>query len=345
MPATLKDVALLAGVSLATASHALNGKRVKAETRERVLDAAKKLQYHRSTIGRNLIKNRSNIIGMFVLNSKKSRDMTEEISYYYAMLKGALSSVQQHDYVFNFEVIDWEDLESKNYIEKKIYSRSIDGMILVPQFMYHYSFMSILEKECFPYVIINPSIDIEPKNTVRIDNYTGAYLAADYLLKLGHKNIAFINGPKDHKDSYEREKGFLARLLESGICYNKDEIVYADFTHDGGYDAILKILKNKNKIPDAVFCSNDYMASGAMAAIYESGMEVPGDISLIGYDDTDIARCIHPKLTTIKSDVKRMGILAAERVLQLISLKGKESKLDEIVLKPNLIIRNSTAVR
>lgn len=342
MPATLKDVAALAGVSLTTASHALNGKQVNAQTREKVLEAAKKLKYHTSAIGRNLITNKSNTIGMFILNSKKSRDMTEEISYYYAMLKGALASIQQHDYVFNFEVIDWEDIEDKNFVAKKVFSRSIDGMILVPQFMYHYSFMSLLEEERFPYVIINPNFGVRPENSVRIDNFKGGYLAADHLLSLGHKDIAFINGPENHKDSYDRERGFLTRLLESGIRYDRNNIVYSDFTNDGGYNATRKILDEKSGLPGAIFCSNDYMASGAMTAICEAGMKVPEDISLVGYDDTDIARCVYPKLTTIKSAVKELGFLAAERVLELIERKDRETELHEIILEPSLVARGST---
>ncbi len=347
MSATLKDVAALAGVSLTTASHALNDKPVNEHTREKVNAAAKKLKYHTSAIGRNLITNKSNTIGMFIINSNRTTDMTEEISYYYAMLKGALSSIQQHDYVFNFEVVYWEDIDDKNFIAKKVFSRAIDGMILVPQFMYHYSFMSLLEEEKFPYVIINPSISIRPENTVRIDNYRGGYLAADYLLSLGHKDMTFINGPENHKDSYDRERGFLSRLLESGFRFDRNNIVYSDFTNEGGYAAAKELLTNAGRRPTAIFCSNDYMASGAMTAVSEAGLKVPGDMSLMGYDDTDIARCIYPGLTTMRSAVKELGFMAAERVLELVDRRGNNPEeltaLGEIVLEPTLVKRGSTA--
>jgi DNA-binding LacI/PurR family transcriptional regulator len=342
VPANLKDVAALAGVSLTTASHALNGKRVNVNTREKVLEAAKKLKYYVSTNGRNLITNKSNTIGMFVLNSAMSRDMTEGISYYYEMLKGALTCVQQQGYVFNFEVACWEDLEDKNFIEKKVFGKFIDGMIIIPQFMYHYSFLSLLEEEKFPYVIVNPNISISTKNTIAINNYKGGYLAADHLLSFGHRNIAFINGPENHRDSYDREKGFLSRLLESGIKYNRNNIIYSDFTNDGGYVAAKTLLSESDDIPSAIFCSNDYMASGAMTAIYEAGMRVPEDISLMGYDDTDIARCVYPKLTTVKCAVKELGFLAAERVLRLIRQKDDDRDLQGIVLEPSLVVRGST---
>jgi len=344
MASTLKDVATLAGVSLTTASHALNGKRVNAETKEKVLAASKKLKYHTSSIGRNLITNKSNTIGMFILNSKKNRDMTEEITYYYSMMKGALACIQQYDYVFNFEAIDWEDLEDKNFIAKKVYSRAIDGMILIPQYMYHYSFLHILEEEKFPYVIIDPNVGIHPENSVSIDNFQGGYLASDFLLSLGHRTIVFINGPEDHIDSNTREKGFLTRLLESSIQYDRKNIIYSDFTHEGGYRSIKKILAENRLHHTAIFCANDYMASGAIAALMEAGIRIPGDISVVGYDDTDIARCIYPKLTTIRTAVKEIGFLAAERVLKLIDDRAKsvQNNYQAIILSPTLIERDST---
>lgn len=342
MPATLKDVAALARVSLTTASHALNGKPVNEQTRQRVIEAAKKLKYHTSTIGRNLIKNKSNIIGMVILNSKKSRDMTEEISYYYAMIKGALASIQQHGYVFNFEVTYWEDMDVSEFIAKKVYGRSLDGIIIVPQFNYHYSFLSILQEEDFPYTIINPATPIKAQNRVIMDNYKGALIAADYIHELGHKNVAFINGPKYHFDAQQREKGFLSSLLNNGIKFNRKNLIYSDFTIEGGYESMKKILSQNNEVPTAVFCANDYMASGAMTAIYEAGFKVPDDISVIGYDDTDIARAVYPKLTTIKSAIKELGFLSAERVLELIEKKDKADESKEIILQPKLIVRGST---
>ncbi len=342
MPASLKDVAALAGVSPATASLALNGKRVNSRTREKVEEAARKLKYHTSAIGRNLIKNRSNTIGLFILNSKKSRDMTEEITYYYAMLKGALDCIRQHGFVFNFEAVDWEDMEENGFIAKKVFSRSVDGMILVPQFMYHYSFLSLLEEEGFPYVVINPSMSLRPRNSVEIDNHRGGYLAADHLLKLGHRRFAIINGPEDHKDSFSREKGFLARLLESGIKYDINNIVYSDFTHDGGYHAMKSLLEKGGSPPGAVFCSNDYMASGAMSALFEAGLRVPEDVSLVGYDDSDIAKCVYPKLTTVRSPVRELGFLAAERVLEQIEGAKGDNGFDAVLLQPEMILRGST---
>jgi DNA-binding LacI/PurR family transcriptional regulator len=344
MPSSLKDVAALAGVSITTASRALNGKGVNVHTRERILEAVKKLKYHPSAIGKNLINNKSNTIGMYILNTRKSRDMTEEISYYYAMIKGALSCIQKYDYVFNFEVLDWEDLDKHNVFAKKIYGRTIDGLILVPQFMYHYSFLNLLEEEQFPFVIIDPKVGIKPENSVSVDNYRGGCLAADHLLSLGHSRIAFINGPETHVDSQTREKGFLSRLLGSSIRFDRSEIIYSDFTNEGGYDAAKRILSDSGRIPTAIFCANDYMASGALAAISSLGLRIPDDISLMGYDDTDIARCIYPKLTTIRTSVKDIGFLAAERVLHLIASNKKQTAeaYPEIMLEPTLIVRDST---
>jgi DNA-binding LacI/PurR family transcriptional regulator len=347
VPATLKDVAALARVSLTTASHALNGKEVNEETRKRVIEAARKLKYYKSSIGRNLILNKSNTIGMFVLNSKMSKDMTEDISYYYGLIKGALASIQKHGYLFNFEVVYWEDIANSDFIDRKIYGRSLDGMILIPQFMYYYNFLSSLENEQFPYIIINPSTNIKSQSRVVFDNYKGGYLAADYLLGLGHENLAFINGPENHYDAYQREKGFFARLLEGGVKFDRKKIVYSDFTTDGGYEAMENIIRKNVELPTAVFCANDYMASGAMGAVYDEGLKVPEDISIIGYDDIDVARAVYPKLTTIRSPVKEIGFEAAERVLAMVEDRDGDTKaqLNEIIFEPALVERGSTCRR
>lgn len=342
MATKLKDVAMLANVSITTASHALNGKAVNEDTKNRVLEAAKKLNYHKSIIGRNLITNRSNTIGMFILNSKSSRDMTEEISYYYRMIMGVLSSAQRHGYLFNFEVQYWEDIKHNEFIEQKVLSRSIDGMILIPQFTYSYDFLSVLEKESFPYVIINPNTEIKPASKAIIDNFEGGYMAANYLLEIGHKDLFFINGPRNHIDSISRENGFFMKLIEDGVKFNREKITYSDFTSEGGYYAMKQVLDFCDSIPTAIFCANDYMAAGALRAIFDRGLRVPEDISLIGYDDTDIAKTVYPRLTTIAAPIKELGFIVAERVFEMIDNKIQEPALSQIVMKPELVVREST---
>lgn len=341
MATTLKDVANLAKVSLTTASHALNGKPVKEATRERVLKAADKLNYYSSKIGRNLTQNRSYTIGMIILNSRKHKDMTTKISYYYAMITGALNIIEKNGYSFDFSVKYWEDALKEGYIEKKAFSHSVDGIIFVPQFVYNYHFLPALDHEKFPYLIINPSSTVNKANTLIIDNLDGGYQAAKHLADYGHRDIVFINGPANHYDAQIREKGFTMYLLEHGIRLKRSDVIYSDFTNEGGYNAMSQLLQ-KGKIPTAVFCGNDYMAAGVMAAIYDRGLRIPQDISVVGFDNNDLAEAVYPKLTTVISPAKEAGKKAAERILALIQEKENSSSLDQIVLPTSLNVRDST---
>ncbi len=339
MPATLKDVADLAKVSLTTASHALNGKKVSEEARERVLEAAKKLHYYVNISGRNLITNKRHAISLVVLNTRHSSDFVDEISYYYELLKGAMACAQESGYTLNFESVIWENIQEDELFEKKIFGRAVDGVIVIPQFMYRCDFISMFESEKFPYVIINPGVDVNPVNRVLLDNYKGGRKAAEYLAEMGHKRILFINGPKDHVDAYYREKGFMTELLHRGIKFDRRYMVYSDFTHLGGYYTMKRILSDNAYKMTAVFCANDYMATGVMSAVHEAGLAIPKDLSVMGYDGMDISACVFPKLATISSEVRSLGYEATKRLIALIN--GQATGLSEIVLKPVLLERNS----
>lgn len=341
MTPTLKDVAKLAKVSTATASLALNGKPVNEETKKRVLEAAKKLNYVTSRVGKSLISGKSHTIGLYILNSRTNNVLTEECSFFYSLLRGVLSVTTKYGYLFNFEVGFWEDLKSNNFILEKVYSRSVDGAILIPQYVYHYGFLETLEEKGFPFVVYNPVVQLNPAKSIVIDNYKGACKAAEYLIKNGFKRIGFINGPKNHFDAVNREKGFIDTLIKYGVKIYKEYMINSTFTINGGYDSMKHIINNCANLPDAIFCCNDYMAAGAIRALDQLGYKVPEDISVIGFDDTDIARGLSPALTTLKNPMFEVGKYAAERLFELI--EEKDDKLDPIVLTPELIVRDSCA--
>ncbi|CEP69529.1 Transcription regulator HTH, LacI [Moorella glycerini] len=338
MKTTLKDVAALAGVSLATASLALNnGKGVSAETRERVLAAARKLNYVQSTIGRNLITGRSYTVGLYILNASNNPDLTGECSYFYPLLRGVWSEAEKEGYSLNFAVKLWEEIEQSNFIVQKALDQSIDGMIIIPQYNYHYSFLQELERLGFPYVIINPMICLDRGKSIALDNYLGAALATQYLIDQGFTRLGFINGPPNHHDAIIREKGFIETAARAGIKVDRDLIEYGDFTTRSGYQAMNRIL-TRGVVPEGLFCANDYMASGAMHALYDHGYLVPRDVAIIGYDDTDVASSVYPQLTTVRNPTYEIGKAAMQRLLSYI--KG-ETSLQEIIFKPELIIRES----
>jgi len=263
MNTTLKDVAALAGVSIATASLALNdGYGVNVNTKEKVVQAAHKLNYVQSSVGRNLITGKSNTIGLYILNSRNNPDLTGECSYFYSILRGVLSVAQQNGYSLSFCVKTWEEIETSNFFALRSRDRSNDGMIIIPQYNYHYSFLQDLEKYDFPYIIFNPNTTTNKSKRISLNNYLGARLATRHLINLGIDSIGFINGPENHYDAVVRERGFLEELVQGEKVKAEEKwFERGDFTTKSGYEAMERILKGGTP-PNGIFCSNDYMAAG-----------------------------------------------------------------------------------
>ncbi|WP_227767386.1 LacI family DNA-binding transcriptional regulator [Zhaonella formicivorans] len=284
-----------------------------------------------------MITGKSNTIGLYILNSQHNPDLTGECSYFYPMLRGILSVAEQRGYALNFSVKTWEEIEATNLLVQKSRDQSNDGMIIVPQYNYYYSFLQDLERGNFPYVLLNPSACPNRSKNVTLDNYHGARLATGHLIDLGHTGIGFINGPANHYDAVVREKGFVDAVMQAGVKVREGWLQYGDFTTGSGYEAMERMLQ-AGPPPEAIFCANDYMAAGAIRALYAHGYRVPDDVSVVGYDNTDIAASVFPPLTTVENPTFELGRLAMERLLQLI--EGQQG-LEEIIVQPRLVVRNS----
>ena len=336
MPASLKDVAKLANVSLTTASFALNGKPVKEETRRKVLEAAQKLHYYVNVNGRNLSTKRTHNISVVVLNENQTQDFTEQLSYYYRLLKGVMDYAQEFQYSVKFEVVSWDSLNKNDYFEKVVYGHSVDGIIVIPQYKYSCNFIRLFEEEKFPYVVINPWFEVKQEHRVMVDNYTGGLLVADYIRRKKYEKIFMIGGPKEHISTSLIEKGFLAGLLRSGIRFDVANVIYSDYTYEGGAAAMKKLLSEHDILGSVVFAANDYMATGAMAVLKELGIKIPGQTAFIGFDGMEVSKCVYPPLTTMYVDTKYLGECAAKRLLGLINDDPNRKFFREIVFTPRL---------
>lgn len=337
MPASLKDVAKFANVSLTTASFALNGKPVKAETRKRVLEAAEKLHYYVNVNGRNLSTKKTHNIAIVVLNANQDQDYTEQLSYYYRMVKGVMDHAQKNQYSVRYEVVPWDSLSKNDYFEKIVYGHSVDGIIVVPQYKYSCDFIRLFEEEQFPYVVINPWFDVPHENRILVDNYTGGLLVSDYIEQKKFDRIFMINGPKDHISSSFIEKGFLAGLLRAGIRFDISNVIYSDYTYEGGMSAMKQLIRKQDVKDSVVFGANDYMATGAMSALKEAGFQIPEEVSLIGFDGMEVSKCVYPPLTTMQVDTKYLGECAARRLLGLIDDSPQRKFFREIKLVPQML--------
>lgn len=335
---TLKDVAELAGVSTATASLALNDGKVNEKTRQRVLRVARRLNYVPNRVGRMLHTGRANTICLLFMTSTRYADIVHHTSLFYYLIEGVLAVAKEAKYSLRLEVKSHEDPDILTFFDEVVGDRSLDGIIIVPQFLTDYPFLHTLRTKNFPYVMFRPARFGSDVNYVDIENAIGARLVADLLVRLGHRKIAMINGPETNVDALERERGFIEGLASAGI--HKLVRRHGDFLIQSGFSAMNSILEELE--PDAVFCANDYMAAGAIKFLSEGGLRVPQDISVVGYDNNDICEGIVPSLTTVDHRLEELGRCLGEGLLTMI--EGGAPQFRKSIV-PLLIERRSHAPR
>jgi DNA-binding LacI/PurR family transcriptional regulator len=335
---TLKDIAELAGVSTATVSLALNGGKVNEETRVRVLSVARRLNYVANRAGRMLNTGRSGTICLLFMTSIRHADIVHHTSLFYYLVEGILEVARNAKYSLRLEVRSHEDPELLSFFGQIIGDRSLDGLVIVPQFLTDYPFLGLLQARKFPYVMFRPARFGSDVNFVDIENAAGGRMVADLLIRLGHRRIAFINGPNTHVDAMERERGFVEALAGAGISDVTKR--YGDFLIQSGFNAMKEILEEER--PEALFCANDYMAAGAIKQLSELGISVPGDISVIGYDNNDICQGIVPSLTTVDHRLEELGRCLGQGLLGLID--GTETEVRKTIM-PVLVERQSHSPR
>ncbi|MBI9106186.1 MAG: LacI family DNA-binding transcriptional regulator [Spirochaetales bacterium] len=312
--ANLKDVARLAGVSVATVSQALNGKYVNERTREKVLKCAAELKYYPNKSGRTLITGKAATIMLVVINSRGHADIVNESTFFYHIIQGILKVVEKQEHSFLFDVKNWEDADLTEYFTRRVHDRSTDGLIIIPQYVRPYDFLSALGD--FPVIFLNASDVTEQLNTVYIDNELGARLIAEHFIKSGYKNIAIIHGPEDHYDGIQRKRSFLATMKSNGIDVPEKSQIYGDYTIESGHRGAALLLETVQ--PEAIFCANDYMAAGAMRCLKERGLSIPGDVAVAGYDNVELSQAVFPQLTTIDGRMHDLGIALAENLFKVM---------------------------
>ena len=333
--ANLKDVARLAGVSVATASLALNGKSVNEKTRTTVLECAEKLHYVPNRGGQTLITGKSNTILLVIINSTKYTDLIKENAFFYDYIMGILSEVQKHNYNFHLEVKNWDDSDLLSFFRTRCMDKSSDGMIIIPQYIRPYSFLPYLKD--FPHVVLNPYITDNSMNYLMVEHEYGGYLVADLIVRKGFKRVGIIHGPQDHYDAERRRSGFMNHLHKMGISIPDSSQFFSDFTINSGYRGAEELLKKHSDL-EVVFCCNDYVAAGAMKYIKEQSLSVPGDISVIGYDNVEISQAVHPGLTTVNAKLKEVGGSLA--ILLFRQIENGEKNLHTYI-RPELILRET----
>jgi len=331
---SIKDVAEYAGVSPKTVSRVHNGERwVREEVREKVLAAIKALNYRPNAAARSLSGSRSYLLGL-VLDNPGSH-------YAGDVQLGALQRSRLRGCHLVVEPIDIKSASWKTELVASVTALRLDGVLLTPPLSDNGEVLKVLEDLDVPYVRISPDHDPDRSPFVHIDERAAAYEMTTYLLDRGHTDIGFIRGQATHSSARLRFEGFQAALAERGLAPRAEWIVDGGFQFPSGQDAARTLL-DRDERPTAIFAANDAMAFGAIVAAAKLGIAVPGELSVVGFDDAPAAQIYSPGLTTIRQPVAEMGALAVDL---LLSPPDGEGAVNDHCLAHGLIERDSVAPR
>jgi LacI family transcriptional regulator len=333
-PATIKDVARVAGVSVATVSRALNGaENVLPHTRQRILEVARELRYAPSGAARSLITRKTDTIGALL------PDLHGE--FFSELIRGIDATMRRHGYHVLVSGSHGDRGETGAML--RAMRGRVDGLIVLsPESGSH-----ILPRhfgESMPVVLLNSAVDGRRAfDLINIENYDGAFAMVRHLADLGHRRIAFIKGPDANRDASERLRGYRDAAAAISADRSPDLVQPGDFREETGYRAGQRLLALTRR-PTAIFASNDAMAVGCLCALQEAGVRVPADIALAGFDDIPIARFTAPPLTSVRVSIAELGRAAAERVLHGVRSHNRQKHL-HMTLPTELVIRDSTGAK
>jgi LacI family transcriptional regulator len=326
---TLHDVARKAKVSIKTASRVVNEEpNVADATRQRVQAAIKALGYRPNSLARSMRTNRSDTLGLIVPSIRNP--------FYPAIARGIEDVARAYGRTVIVTSADRDPARERQQIALLVGKR-VDGIILGSPVVGPRALEPALAAGV-PVVAMNPNVALPGAHVLRIGNRGAAIEMMDYLVSLGHQEIAYIDGPPSLVRSRERAEGYRAALERAGIAFRADLVEDGGFDYDLAYRAARKLLERQPR-PTCIFGGNDLMAIGAIAAALDLGLTVPGDVSVAGFDDIDLASVFRPSLTTVHQPNYEMGRQAAE-----IILNPDERRRGFVrTMETRVVVRQSTA--
>ena len=333
-PATINDIARLAEVSKKTVSRVINNSPfVKEETRKRVEAVIAEHGFTPDPQARGLAFRRSFLVGMIYDNPSPN--------YVVNMQQGVLDAVRGSGLELVVHPCNRGSGTFLDEVRGFIVRQKLFGVVMPPSVSEDDRVVAILKEADCPYVrIASVSLD-EPGCMVVTHDSRGAARAARHLAELGHRRIAFISGPDTFRSSHERGRGFAEGLAEHGLVLDPAYIRRAAYTFESGVEAATELLALPQR-PTAIFAGNDEMAIGVMKAARDAGLDVPRDLSIVGFDDLPMASRVWPNLTTVRLPIRDMGRMAAEKLTA--GLRGLDpATLAQPEVDPSLVVRDSTA--
>ena len=334
---TIYDIAKEIGVSTATVSRVLSnsGYPVKEELRKKIQDTAEKLNYSVNIVGRMLKKNISMDIGVII--------PTITNPFYSQLLLGIDLEARKKDY----NILLCNSLRDRN-IEKKyielLYQKQVSGLI-ISSIDENHSFLKKIQDSGVKVVAFDQDIEDFPCSKVGFDYTKGGIIATSFLISMGHTNIAFLSSPLNRKNRKDTAEGYRLALIQHGLSFDENNIITSiseeesetgTYEFENGKNLISRFLQLKNR-PTAIFAVNDMTALGIIQELSNRGLSVPEDVSVIGFDNIELASMVNPPLTTVNQPAYETGRLACKILLSSMENNSNET----IILEPNLVIRKS----
>jgi DNA-binding LacI/PurR family transcriptional regulator len=329
MSVKLEDIARETGFSISTVSRVLSNSSytVSEQIREKVLHVADIMGYEPNIAARSLRTDRTNTIGIIV------DDLLSPFTP--PIVRGIQDYLNDNGFLSLIVNSDWDPDQEQAAIRTLI-SRPVDGIIFVEYS--HRTTSDALEQSKKPRVFVHRLFGSPIKNSVTPDDHYGASLATQHLIGLGHRRIGYINGPENWHTCRARLSGYQDTLANHNLPFEPSLVQPGDWEIESGYAATKNLLELHER-PTAIFAANDLMALGAIYAVQDAGLSVPGDVAVVGYDNRNFTKTVRPRLTTVNLPVIEMGGIAAELLLNQIAEGRKEE--EEIKVKGQLIVRET----
>ena len=336
--ATSRDVAELAGVSRTTVSFVLNEVQdvhISQETRQRVWEAARQLNYYPNAAARSLASRQAGAIGLILCQSPEHIIADPFLP---GFILGLGEAVRENG--FHLLIQAAEDVTRPDAYVDLVHTRRIDGVIISGPRSDDQQLSRLLE-DGFP-VVLHGRLDGAEAYCVDVDNVKGALLAVRHLIGLGYRRIALItNAPVQYTASADRHQGYRMAMEGASLPYDESLVRYAHFTAESGYQAMNQLL-TAGLAPEAIFVASDLVAMGAMLALRRRGVNVPQDMALIGFDDVPLAGYVDPPLTTVRLPTYDLGWQTGDLLSRLI--RGEPPARKAVLLETELVIRASCGV-
>ncbi len=331
MAVTIKDVAKKANVSISTVSRVINSsKPVSDDIKKRVYDVIEELGYTPNPVARSLVMKRQQIIGVIVPDVSKS------------VIGELISAIEDIAKTYEYDIVlcnTYGDVANEIRYFELLKAKQVGGIIFVTNEINDTNTQQLIDAEV-PIVLFDRDGSNYEVSSVLVDQYKSTYETIDYLYRAGHRDIMLIRAGNDEQHfAHEQLKAYKQALSDHGLKYRADRVIDSNFDLGFVYQQIKQLIAEDN-LPEAMFVSSDDMAISAINAMYDAGLSVPKNCSVIGLYNSNISRFYRPQLTTVSYPIYDMGAMAVRMLIKAIN--NSDNEVQKLVVDHSLVIRDST---